>query len=92
MRFGPRRPNLKRRLAARTSWKRYARHSLGIKASRGMGWLTNPRKAAYNRAYNTATFNLFKPRGRRRVITSSSPLLATAVIAAVFLWLLGVFG
>src|ERR1041385_7621376 len=52
MRYGFRVPSLKKRIAARTSWKRYVRHSLGFKAPRGYGWLTNPRKAAYNRIYN----------------------------------------
>lgn len=46
-----RKPSLKKRIAARTSWKRYVRHSLGFKAPRGWGWLTNPRRAAYNRIY-----------------------------------------
>ena len=55
MRFGFRRPSLSKRIAARTSWKRYVRHSLGLKAPRGWGWLTNPRKAAYNRVYNRTT-------------------------------------
>jgi hypothetical protein len=55
MKFGYRRPSLKKRIAARTSWKRYVRHSLGIKAPRGYGWLTNPKKAAYNRVYNKTT-------------------------------------
>lgn len=31
------------------------RHSLGLKAPRGWGWLTNPKKAAYNRVYNRTT-------------------------------------
>jgi len=47
-----RKPSLKKRIAARTSWKRYARHNLGLKAPRGYGWLTNPKRAAYNRIYN----------------------------------------
>ncbi len=47
-----RKPSLKKRLAARTSLKRYARNNLGLKAPRGLGWLTNPRRAAYNRLYN----------------------------------------
>jgi hypothetical protein len=55
MRFGFRRPSLRKRIAARTSWKRYVRHSLGLKAPRGWGWLTNPRRAAYNRVYNRTT-------------------------------------
>src|SRR4030095_5270374 len=52
MKFGFRRPSLKKRIAARTSVKRYVRHSLGLKAPRGLGWLTDPKKAAYNRVYN----------------------------------------
>ena len=55
MKFGIRMPSLTKRIAARTSWKRYVRHSLGFKAPRGWGWLTNPKKAAYNRVYNRTT-------------------------------------
>lgn len=44
-----------KRIAARTSVKRYVRHSLGLKAPRGWGWLTNPKKASYNQEY------LYKP-------------------------------
>ena len=55
MKFGFRKPSLKKRLAARTSLKRYVRHSLGLKAPRGLGWLTNPKRAAYNRIYNRTT-------------------------------------
>ena len=45
-------PSLSKRIAARTSARRFVRHNLGFKAPRGWGWLTNPRRAAYNRAYN----------------------------------------
>ncbi len=45
-------PSLNKRVAARTSWKRVVRHRMGVKAPRGYGWFTNPRKAAYNRIYN----------------------------------------
>jgi hypothetical protein len=55
VRFGFRVPSLKKRLSARTSVKRYVRNSLGLKAPRGWGWLTNPKKAAYNRVYNRTT-------------------------------------
>ena len=58
MAFGLRVPSLKKRIAARTSPARWVRHSLGVKAPRGWGWLTNPRKAAYNRVYNRTTFGL----------------------------------
>jgi hypothetical protein len=55
VRFGFRVPSIRKRISARTSLKRYVRHSLGLKAPRGWGWLTNPRKAAYNRVYNRTT-------------------------------------
>lgn len=58
MQFGFRKPSLRKRIAARTSVKRFIRHSMGLKAPRGWGWLTNPRKAAYNRIYNRTTFGL----------------------------------
>ena len=58
MKIGPRIPSHTKRIAARTSPARWVRHSLGIKAPRGWGWLTNPRKAAYNRVYNRTTFGL----------------------------------
>lgn len=59
MKIGMRKPSLKKSISARTSPKRFLRHSLGIKAPRGWGWLTNPKKAAYNRVYNRTTFSLF---------------------------------
>jgi hypothetical protein len=71
MKFGFRTPSLKRRIAARTSWKRYVRHSLGFKAPRGWGWLTNPKRAAYNRIYYRTTFgigDLFKSRRSYRAV------------------------
>ena len=58
MKFGIRTPSLKRRIAARTSWKRVVRHSLGLKAPRGMGILTNPKKALYNKVYNKTSVSV----------------------------------
>lgn len=58
MKFGFRKPSLKKSLAARTSWKRYVRHSLGVKAPKGMGFLTNPRRAAYNWVYRKSTIGI----------------------------------
>lgn len=60
MRFGVRVPSLRKRFAARTSWKRAVRSSLGLRAPRGWGWITNPRRAAYNRIYNRTTVGLGK--------------------------------
>ncbi len=55
VRIGFRIPSLRKRLSARTSVRRAVRHRLGLKAPRGWGWITNPRKAAYNRVYNRTT-------------------------------------
>lgn len=52
MKFGIRRPSIKRSIAARTSVKRMVKQSLGLKAPRGMGWVTDPKRAAYNRVYD----------------------------------------
>ena len=44
MKFGFRIPSLTKRIAARTSVKRVIRHNLGF--------ITDPKKALYNRVYN----------------------------------------
>ena len=54
-RFGFRVPSLSKRIAARTSIKRLVKNKLGLRAPRGWGWITNPKKAAYNRVYNRTT-------------------------------------
>lgn len=58
MKFGFRTPSLKRRVSARTSWKRAVRHSMGIKVPRGMGAITNPKRALYNKIYRKTTFGV----------------------------------
>lgn len=76
--FSPRIPSLTKKIAAKTSYKRYIRHNLGFKAPRGWGWLTNPRRAAYNRAYY-----------RKSKLWSSLP--GWIVIGIILTALLGVF-
>lgn len=89
MKWGFRKLSLRKRFAARTSWKRYVRHSLGLKAPRGWGWLTNPHKALYNRVYRRSTFSfndLLKPRRRRSPQAGCLVMFAVVVAAtAVFL-------
>jgi hypothetical protein len=55
MKFGFRVPSLTKRIAARTSVKRIVQNQLSLKAPRGYGWITNPKKAMYNRVYNRTT-------------------------------------
>ena len=52
MKFGLRIPSITKRIAARTSPARIIRHNLGLKAPRGLGWVTNPKKYVYNKVYN----------------------------------------
>ena len=82
MKIGFRVPSLTKRIAARTSWKRVVRHNLGLKAPRGWGWLTNPKKAAYNRIYNRTTIDLFKSGSSRK----SSGCLLMVVLVVLVIW------
>ena len=59
MKFGLRKPSLKKMISSRISPKRIIKNSLGIKAPRGYGWITNPKKATYNRVYNRTSFSIF---------------------------------
>lgn len=72
MKFGFRVPSIKKRVAARLSVKRVVRHSLGLKMPRGLGILSSPKKALYNKVYNKTTFgteDIFKAPAS----TSSNP-------------------
>jgi hypothetical protein len=84
MKWGFRKPSIRKRVAARLSWKRYVRNSLGLKAPRGWGWLTNPHKALYNRVYRRTTFgidDLFKTSRRRK--SQAGCLVMVMVMAAM---------
>ena len=52
MKFGFRVPSLTKRIAARTSVKRIVQNQLRLKVPKGYGWITNPKKYAYNKVYN----------------------------------------
>ena len=62
MKFGPRKPSLKKSLKARTTGKakRAARKALipGY-GEKGTGWIKDPKKAAYNKIYRKTTFSLW---------------------------------
>lgn len=59
MKFGIRKPSLKKRIAARTSIKRQVVHRAGLKMPRGFGWVRSPKKAVYNKVYNKTSFDIF---------------------------------
>ncbi|MEW9501921.1 hypothetical protein [Jeotgalibacillus marinus] len=60
MKFGMRKPSLKKRVSARTSIKRQVVHRAGLKMPRGYGWVRNPKKYAHNKVYQKTTFDIFK--------------------------------
>ena len=62
MKFGMRTPSPSRSLKARTTgkWKRQAKKALIPEYGRkGMGWIRNPGKAAYNKIYRKTTFSIW---------------------------------
>lgn len=62
MKFGLRTPSLKRSLRARTTGraKRSVKKALipGY-GKKGVGWIKNPKKAAYNKIYNKTSFSIW---------------------------------
>ncbi|MEL7598301.1 MAG: hypothetical protein AAGU01_08885 [Clostridiaceae bacterium] len=60
MKFGIRKPSLKKGISARTSIKRQVVHRAGLKMPRGYGVLRSPKKYVYNKIYNKTSFDIFK--------------------------------
>ncbi len=62
MKFGMRKPSITKSLKARTTtkYKRKVKKALipGY-GKKGMGWVKNPKKAAYNKVYKKTTFSLW---------------------------------
>lgn len=77
MKFGFRIPSINKRIAARTSPARFVRHNLGLKAPRGMGWITNPKRFVYNKVYNKTSTGC---------MVSLVMLLGTPIV--IFWWVL----
>ena len=62
MKIGMRKPSIKKSVKARTT----GRAKRAIKKAvipgygkKGMGWVNNPKKAAYNKVYNKTSFSIF---------------------------------
>ncbi|MCM3034034.1 hypothetical protein [Niallia sp. MER 6] len=60
MKFGFRKPSIKKRITTRTSIKRQIIHRAGLKMPRGYWWLRSPKKYAYNKVYKRTMFDVFK--------------------------------
>ncbi|HAQ40955.1 MAG TPA: hypothetical protein DCM73_09070 [Clostridiales bacterium] len=62
MKLGLRKPSIKKSIKARTTGrlKREIKGAINpFYGKKGMGWIRNPRKAMYNKAYNKTSFSVF---------------------------------
>ena len=62
MKLGVRKPSIKKSLKARTTGKakRAIKSSINpLYGKKGMGWINNPKKAAYNKVYKKTSIGLF---------------------------------
>ena len=62
MKFGIRKPSIKKSISARTT----GRLNRAVKKAiipgygkKGMGWITNPKQAAYNKIYRKTSFSIW---------------------------------
>jgi len=60
MRFGIRKPSLKKRISARVGIRRQIVHRAGLKMPKEYGWLRNPKGYAYNKVYKRTSFDVTK--------------------------------
>lgn len=62
MKFGMRKPSIKKSIAARTTGraKRIVKKAIipGY-GKKGTGWIKDPKKAAYNKIYNKTSFSIW---------------------------------
>ena len=63
MKLGMRKPSIKRSLKARTTGraKRAVKRSvIPLYGKKGMGWVKNPKRAAYNKVYHKTSFSFWR--------------------------------
>jgi hypothetical protein len=54
---------------------------MGLKVPKGWGWLTNPKKAMYNRVYHRTTFGIDSLLRPRRRSSSGCLIMIVATVA-----------
>lgn len=62
MKIGMRKPSIKKSIKARTTGraKRAVKSAVNpLYGKKGMGWVNNPKKAAYNKIYKKTSFSVF---------------------------------
>ena len=83
MKVGVRKPSLKKSISARTTGraKRAVKSSVNpLYGKKGMGWVNDPKKAAYNKVYNKTTFS----------VIDNLEIIITIIVLGILL-LLGIF-
>jgi tetratricopeptide (TPR) repeat protein len=88
MKIGIRKPSINKRISARSSWKRYVRHSLGLKAPRGYGIFTNPKKAIYNRVYYRSSIGVDRLFSSRKRKSKDSGIVGAIVSLSILIALI----
>ena len=61
MKIGPRKPSIKKSVSARTTGKvkrSVKKTTAPAYGKKGAGWIKDPKKATYNKAYNKTTFGV----------------------------------
>ena len=62
MKFGMRKPSIKKSIAARTTGRAKRSVKKAIipdYGKKGTGWIKDPKKAAYNKTYNKTSFSIW---------------------------------
>lgn len=62
MKIGMRKPSIKKSIKARATGraKRAVKSAVNpLHGKKGIGWVNNPKKAAYNKVYNKTSFSIF---------------------------------
>lgn len=78
MKVGIRKPNIKKRIKARTTGKikRKMKKSVNpLYGKKGMGYIKNPKRAVYNKVYHKTTIDLFKFKPAKLNSVFALPLL-----------------
>ncbi|WP_436514047.1 hypothetical protein [Clostridium thermobutyricum] len=96
MKIGVRKPSIKKSISARTTGraKRAVKKSINpAYGKKGMGWINNPSKAAYNKVYNKTTVSAKDLVGGKsnNKSNSSSSGIGTVIAFLVILFIIFIF-
>lgn len=82
MKFGVRRPSIKKSISARTTGKakrKLKRMVNPFYGKKGIGWIRNPKKALYNKVYRKTSVS------SKKVVSGIGSLLALPFIAVIYM-------